>query len=70
MVTEHDLLVSRERHRALYAVLQLAHVPRPGVGQDLVGRLRGKPPHLFLAHQGEVLDEVLRQEEHIGRPLP
>ena len=62
-----SLIVPRQGHGALDHVAQLADVARPGVGQQLLGDAGSESPGTcFFAPVGEVLDEVLRQEQDVG----
>ena len=57
-----------ERDRALDAVLQLAHVARPGVGEraSRPPRARGRRP-ACRARVAKRVEEVLREQEHVAR---
>ena len=64
-VVHRDLLVLRERDRALHRILELPHVARPGVRQEPLGRRGGEARHTLPCLLGEVDQEVLGEEEDV-----
>jgi len=58
--------VDRERDRALHAVLQLTHVPRPRVGEKALRRRRRESGYLLPGLRGVHVDEVLRQHQDVA----
>ena len=59
---EMDLVGGRQRHRALHHVLQLSHIPGPGVRQQRLHRLRRDAHGMAAGARGEEAQEVGRQE--------
>ena len=65
-VGHRDLLVLGERDRALDAVLQLAHVAGPAVGEKLLGRRGCDAAHPLASARRVHIDEVLGQEQDVS----
>jgi hypothetical protein len=61
-----DQLEARHRHRALDGVGQLAHVARPLVARQLLGRGRREPGDRLAEAPGGVVDEALREPQHVA----
>ena len=53
----------------LHAVLELADVARPVVGHQLLGARRGELEARLAVARGELLEEVLREMEHVAAAL-
>ena len=66
-----DQAALTENQRPLHRVAQLAHVPRPGVGQELLARLardsRRWPPG---NRWSQLAQEILEQQRENMAPLP
>ena len=60
---------SAQNYRALDAVLQLAHVPRPGVGFEVVERGWRQHQQFLVQVLAELVDEMARQDQHIVAAL-
>ena len=58
-----------QNYRALDAVLQLAHVPRPGVGFEVVERGWRQYQQFLVQILAELVDEMARQDQHIVATL-
>jgi hypothetical protein len=65
-----DRVACREKDRPFDAVLQLPHIPRPMVGQEDLGHLRGDLPDRFPHLFGVLHREVVGQEEDVAAPVP
>ena len=65
-VLNGDVIIDRQGHRALDAVLQLAHVAGPTVGQEFLCGLATEPGHLLPAPRRVLLEKVLRQQQDVS----
>ena len=65
-IVHDDLVEARERDRALDAILQLAHVAGPGVGDELRGGRGGDAATALRRSLRERLEEVLREREDVA----
>src|SRR6266566_6561270 len=66
-----DQAALTENQRPLHRVAQLAYVPRPGVGQELLARLardsRRRPPS---DRWSQLAEEILEQRQDVVPALP
>src|SRR6266478_5202255 len=69
-IVEADRLVPREGDRPLDAVLELAHVAGPDVGEQALRGLGREPGDALAGLRGVAVDEVLREEEHVAAARP
>src|SRR5438445_615160 len=65
-IVHPDALAGGQRHRALHAVLQLADVPRPGVGEQPLRHRRREAAHRLRHLPGVVADEALREKQDVA----
>src|SRR5882724_4891895 len=65
-IVHPDALAGGQRHRALHAVLELADVPRPGVGEEPLRHRRREAAHRLRDLPGVMVDEALREEEDVA----
>src|SRR5438876_11232684 len=64
-IVHPDALAGGQRHRALHAVLELADVPRPGVGEEPLRHRRREAAHRLRHLPGMMVDEAMREEEDV-----
>src|SRR6185436_17184045 len=68
-VARVDRVAFGENRRALDAVLQLAHVPRPGIAHQVLFRGRRQHQRPLVQVAAEFVDEVPRQRRNVGRTI-
>src|SRR5262249_31689191 len=64
-VTDRDLIEGRERHRALDAVLQLAHVAGPRIRHQLLSSLRREARDPLVRARSDLVEKVAGEHEDI-----
>src|SRR6185436_13817314 len=68
-VARVDRVAFGENRRALDAVLQLAHVPRPGIAHEILFRGRRQHQRPLVQIPAELDDEESRQRRNVGRTI-
>jgi hypothetical protein len=64
-LAERDALPIREYDRALDHVLELAHVARPGVADELCQRVVSDAPHVLAERRSKAREEVVHEQRDV-----